>query len=56
VLRNIPKIKLYGADHCHKTHYYQLILDEIGLPYKFFDVEKMKHMPKSFGIYMNIKN
>jgi len=33
-------MKLYGAGHCHKTHYYQLILDEIGLPYKFFDVEK----------------
>ena len=29
----IPKIKLYGAEGCHKTHYYQLVLDEIGLPY-----------------------
>ncbi len=38
-IEDIPKIKLYGADHCHKTRYYQILLDKIGLPYEFLDVE-----------------
>lgn len=33
-------IKLYGANHCHKTYYYQLLLEKIGVPYLFLDVEK----------------
>ena len=37
-MRNIPEIKLYGEKGCMKTHYYQLVLDKIGLPYKFLDV------------------
>ena len=37
-MRNIPKIKLYGEKGCMKTHYYQLLLNKIGLPYKFLDV------------------
>lgn len=36
---NIPKIKLFGATGCHKTHYYQLLFDKTGLPYEFLDVE-----------------
>lgn len=40
--RNIAAIKLYGEKGCHKTHYYQLVLDELGLPYKFLDVVKNK--------------
>jgi len=38
----IPEIKLYGADGCHKTNYYKLVLDEIGVPYTFLDVEVNK--------------
>jgi predicted GNAT family acetyltransferase/glutaredoxin len=38
VIRNVPDIKLYGEKGCMKTHYYQLVLDKIGLPYKFLDV------------------
>lgn len=38
-MRPILPIKLYGANGCHKTHYYQLVLDKIGLPYQFLDVE-----------------
>ncbi len=34
----IPQIKLYGADSCHKTQYYQRILDKTELPYTFLDV------------------
>lgn len=39
MIRKVPKIKLYGAEHCHKTHYYQSVLDKIGLSYEFLDVE-----------------
>jgi len=33
-------ILLYGAARCHKTQYYQLFLDDMGLQYKFLDVEQ----------------
>jgi glutaredoxin len=39
-MNNIPKIKLYGAEGCHKTHYYKLLLDETKLPYQLLDVEE----------------
>lgn len=35
-----PIIKLYGTAGCHKTNYYQLVLNETGLPYQFLDVEE----------------
>jgi len=55
-MRNIPEIKLYGTDRCHKTHYYQLILNEIGLPYLFLDVEKnVNHAEELRGLYENRK-
>ena len=37
--KDIPKIKLYGAERCHKTNYYKLTLDKTALPYQFLDVE-----------------
>ena len=36
---DIPTIKLYGAEGCHKTNYYKLLLDKTALPYKCLDVE-----------------
>lgn len=39
MLRNAPEIKLYGAYGCHKTRYYQLVLESTGLPFTFLDVE-----------------
>jgi glutaredoxin len=55
-MRPIPKIKLYGANGCHKTHYYQLVLDEIGLPYDFLDVEANEdHAEELRGLYENRK-
>ncbi|MGI9551403.1 MAG: N-acetyltransferase [Aurantibacter sp.] len=39
VLYGIPEIKLYGADGCHKTQYYKLLLEARHLPYTFLDVE-----------------
>lgn len=52
----IPKIKLYGADGCHKTHYYQLVLDKTGLPWEFLDVEANEdHAEELRGLYENRK-
>lgn len=52
----IPEIKLYGADGCHKTNYYKLVLDEIGLPYAFLDVEANEdHANELRGLYENRK-
>lgn len=48
----IPTIKLYGASGCHKTKYYQLVLDDIGLPYDFLDVEMSEgHAKELRGLY-----
>jgi len=35
----MPTLKLYGAARCHKTQYYQLLLDQTELTYDFLDVE-----------------
>ncbi len=52
----IPVIKLYGAEGCHKTRYYQLLLDETELPYQFLDVETNKdHAVELRGLYENGK-
>lgn len=52
----IPLIKLYGAEGCHKTRYYQLLLDETGLPYQFLDVETNEdHAIELRGLYENGK-
>jgi len=50
----LPKIKLYGAEGCHKTNYYKLILDEIDLPYEFLDVEVNEdHAEELRSLYEN---
>jgi arsenate reductase-like glutaredoxin family protein len=50
----IPMIKLYGAKGCHKTQYYKLLLDDIGLPYKFLEVEQDKvHAEELRRLYEN---
>lgn len=52
----IPKIKLYGADGCHKTNYYKLVLNQIGLPYEFLDVEVNEDNAQELrGLYENGK-
>jgi len=52
----IPNIKLYGAEGCHKTKYYQLVLDEMGLPWEFLDVEANdNHAEELRGLYENRK-
>ena len=55
-MNSIPDIKLYGASGCHKTHYYQLLLDKTELPYQFLDVEQNKdHAEALRGLYENRK-
>lgn len=55
-MNQIPEIKLYGASGCHKTHYYQLLLDETKLPYQFLDVEKDKEQAEELReLYENRK-
>jgi predicted GNAT family acetyltransferase/glutaredoxin len=55
-MNTIPRIKVYGADGCHKTHYYQLVLDKTGLPYEFLDVEANEdHAEELRGLYTNQK-
>ena len=34
-----PTIKLFGAERCHKTNYYQAFLSNLNLDYIFLDVE-----------------
>lgn len=38
MVNDIPKIKLYGSETCHKTNYYKDLIDETRLPYQFLDV------------------
>nr|WP_321236109.1 N-acetyltransferase [uncultured Psychroserpens sp.] len=55
-MKDMPSIKLYGANGCHKTHYYQILLDKTGLPYTFLDVEAHKdHAEELRGLYENRK-
>jgi len=55
-MKDIPKIKLYGALGCHKTRYYQLLLDGTQLPYQFLDVETNEdHAEELRGLYVNHK-
>ncbi len=55
-MKSIPEIKLYGASGCHKTKYYQLLLSETLLPYKFLDLEANKdHTEELRGLYENNK-
>ncbi|WP_241507247.1 N-acetyltransferase [Aquimarina sediminis] len=56
MIRNIPEIKLYGEKGCLKTHYYQVLLDDIGLPYKFMDViENDDYAEELRNLYSNHK-
>ena len=55
-MKDIPKIKLYGASGCRKTHYYQFVLDETQLPYQFLDVESNEdHAEELRSLYTNHK-
>jgi len=51
-----PKIKLYGAERCHKTRYYKNYFTTIGLPYDFLDVEQNElHAEELRKLYENRK-
>jgi len=38
-MSNTPNIKLYGAQRCHKTKFYQSFLEEKNIGFQFLDVE-----------------
>lgn len=55
-MSEISIIKLYGTESCHKTKYYQLLLDKTGLPYQFLDVENNEeHATELRALYENDK-
>lgn len=55
-MNNIPQMKLYGAERCHKTHYYQNILNKTGLSYEFLDEEANKESAEELReLYENRK-
>ena len=55
-MNSIPEIKLYGDSNCHKTQYYQLLLDNSELAYQFLDVKQNEdHAEVLRGLYENRK-
>ncbi|QHI37107.1 hypothetical protein IMCC3317_24850 [Kordia antarctica] len=55
-MKNIPKIKLYGTESCHKTIYYKEVLSATGFPYQFLDVEESEeHAEELRNLYENRK-
>ncbi len=55
-MKGIPTIKLYGAQRCHKTQYYQTYLETRNLHYAFLDVEKNENYAEELrSLYENRK-
>jgi arsenate reductase-like glutaredoxin family protein len=53
-VKTIPKIKLFGTATCHKTNYYQNVLNDTGFPYQFLDVkENEAHAEALRNLYEN---
>ncbi|MGB0892183.1 MAG: glutaredoxin family protein [Flavobacteriaceae bacterium] len=47
-------IKLYGAQRCHKTQYYQTFLKTRNLDYAFLDVEQNENFAEELrNLYKN---
>ncbi len=56
MFRNVPEIKLFGAQRCHKTRHYQKELNNLGVLYQFLDVEANEdHADELRGLYTNRK-
>jgi arsenate reductase-like glutaredoxin family protein len=50
------KIKLYGAERCHKTRYYKAYLEDKEVEYEFLDVEKNEDFAEELkGLYESRK-
>lgn len=55
-MEKILEIKLYGASGCHKTLYYQGLLNAMQIPHEFLDVEVGEyHAEELRGLYENRK-
>ncbi|MDB9721224.1 glutaredoxin family protein [Winogradskyella sp.] len=44
------ELKLYGAERCHKTKYYQTFLNSRNLHYEFLDVEVNDNYAKELRV------
>ena len=50
------EIKLYGAQRCHKTRFYQSFLEQKNLAYQYLDVEQNTDVAEELrGLYLNRK-
>ena len=50
------KIKLYGAERCHKTQHYKHFLENQNLDYSFLDVEENEAYAEELrNLYINQK-
>lgn len=48
----IPEVKLYGTVRCHKTKYYQKLLESWNVEFVFLDVEKNENFAMELrGLY-----
>ncbi|WP_298416939.1 glutaredoxin family protein [uncultured Kordia sp.] len=55
-MKQIPEIKLYGTETCHKTNYYKALLEGKKLPYQFLDVKANEtHAEELRNLYENRK-
>lgn len=39
-MKEIPEIKLYGTENCHKTKHYKALLTATDFSYQFLDVKQ----------------
>ena len=55
-MTNIPNIKLFGANRCHKTQHYITFFETRNLHYEFLDVEKNSEYAEELrNLYENRK-
>ena len=53
-MSNDSEIKLYGAQRCHKTRFYQSFLERKNREYLFFDVEQNENSAEELrALYPN---
>lgn len=55
-MKDLPLIKLYGSEKCHKTLYYKNYLNTLAIPFEFLDVvANTKHADELRSLYTNGK-
>ena len=55
-MNDLPIIKLYGSEKCHKTLYYKNYFETLAIPFKFLDVVvHEEHAEELRSLYENRK-